>query len=432
MGEMKWRSKWNHDEIRAILLEQFQSFWRHDLGITRHKLIDLEKAKDSPYAVIVSGLRRVGKSTLLAQFAHRIGEKQFYYLNFQDDRFLNFEIDDFNDLFQYLVELFGDRPVFIIDEIQTIRGWERFVRRFMDLGYKFYISGSNASLLSGELGTLLTGRYLTVELLPFSFREFLSIKGIEIPPLDRLTTVDQGRLQDAFLTYVRSGGIPDALKYPELPVLETLFDDVLYRDIVTRYRIESVHVLRELAFTMMSNPATKVSYSKLQKQFFLGSINTIKNYFQYLENSWLFFTVNFYDYSIKRQQISPKKVFTIDTGMANKVGFSFSPNTGKYIENIVYLTLRQKDKSIFYWTSVKDHEIDFYLPSRQYVVQVTYQWDAKTQLRELRAIQEAIHALPVKKALILSDRNEDGIKIESVPVAIRSVAQWLLDDENNK
>jgi len=193
-----------------------------------------------------------------------------------------------------------------------------------------------------------------------------------------------------------------------------------------------VQVLRELAFTMMSNPATKVSYSNLQKQFFLGSINTIKNYFQYLENSWLFFTVNFYDYSIKRQQISPKKIFTIDTGMANKVGFSFSPNTGKYIENIVYLTLRQKDKSIFYWTSVKDHEIDFYLPSRQYVIQVTYQWDAKTQLRELRAIQEAIHALPVKKALILSDRNEDGIKIESVPVAIRSVAQWLLDEENNK
>jgi predicted AAA+ superfamily ATPase len=290
--ENNWRSKWSKDQVKGMLLEQSQAFWQQDTGTERAQLAEIERAARLPHAVIISGLRRVGKSTLLAQLAHHLGEDQFYYVNFEDDRFLGFQPENANDLYQTLLELFGERKIFLVDEVQNVSGWEHFVRRFMDMGIKFYITGSNASLLSRELGTRLTGRYVPVELFPFSFAEFLYFRGEALPDLARLTTIDRAHLHQQLDDYLRLGGVPDALKYPELPLLRTLYDDVLYRDIATRYRIEEVRALKELAFYLMSNPASQISFNKLKEQFRLGSVNTIKNYIEYLENSWLIFTLN--------------------------------------------------------------------------------------------------------------------------------------------
>ena len=362
MNENNWKSKFTNEQIKSMLLEQQQTFWLRETGVERKRLGEIERAMPLPHAVVISGLRRVGKSTLLAQFAHRLGEERFYYVNFEDDRFLGFQSEDANDLYQLLVELFGERKVFIIDEIQNITGWERFVRRFMDQGIKFFITGSNTSLLSRELGTRLTGRYIAVELFPFSFTEFLRFKGYNIPDLTRLTTIETAQLQQALNEYLSLGGIPEPLKYPDLPLRRTLYDDILYRDIATRYRIEEVRALKELAFFLMSNPASQVSFNKLKEQFRLGSVNTIKNYIEYMEKSWLIFTMNVYDYSVKRQQIAAKKVYSIDTGLVNAIGFSFSPNTGKLMENAAFLALRRKAHEIYYYTTPVGFEVDFYLP----------------------------------------------------------------------
>jgi hypothetical protein len=162
MNEIIWKDRWSKDQIRTILFEQSDFFWQRDPGIQREKLKDVQKASALPHAVILSGLRRVGKSTLLAQFAHTLGKEAYYYLNFEDDRFIGFQAQDANDLYQTLIEIFGERKIFIIDEIQNVDGWEHFVRRFIDLGFKFYISGSNAALLSRELGTRLTGRHIPI------------------------------------------------------------------------------------------------------------------------------------------------------------------------------------------------------------------------------------------------------------------------------
>ena len=135
MNENNWRTRWPRDQIRAMLLEQFNGFWRRDTGIERTQLAELERAKALPHAVIISGLRRAGKSTLLAQLAHHLGEDTFYYLNFEDERLLGFEAEDANYLFGLLVELFGERGVFVVDEIQNVDGWEHFVRRFMAVSY---------------------------------------------------------------------------------------------------------------------------------------------------------------------------------------------------------------------------------------------------------------------------------------------------------
>jgi hypothetical protein len=428
MNENNWKSKLSRDQIKSLLLEQQQSFWQRDTGIERTRLAELELASSSPHAVVISGLRRVGKSTLLAQFAHRLGEECFYYINFEDDRFLGFQAEDADHLYQMLLEQFGERKIFLIDEVQNVSGWEHFVRRLMDQGIKFYITGSNASLLSRELGTHLTGRYIPVELFPFSFLEFLRFTGYPIPDLARLTTIDRALLQQVLNEYLRLGGIPEPLKYPELPLLRTLYDDILYRDIATRYRIEEVRALKELAFYLMSNPTGQVSFNKLKEQFRLGSVNTIKNYIEYLENSWLIFTLNVYDYSVKRQQIAAKKVYSIDTGLANAVGFSFSPNTGKWMENAAFLALRRKTHEIYYVTTPAGYQVDFYLPESRQLVQVVQNMDqSATREREIRALVDAMGALKISTALILSDSNTDPIRENGFTITIRSLAQWLLD-----
>lgn len=430
MNENSWKTRWSKDQIKAMLLEQFQAFWQRETGIIRTQLTEVERAKGLPHAIIVSGLRRAGKSTLLAQMAHRLGEDQFYYINFEDDRFLGFQAEDATDLYQVLIELFGERKIFVIDEVQNISGWEHFVRRFMDMGFKFYITGSNASLLSRELGTRLTGRYVPIELLPFSFKEFLQFQGKSLPELDRMTTIDHARLQNSLQSYLELGGIPDALKYPELPLLRTLYDDVLYRDIATRYRLGAVTVIKELAFYLMSNPASFISFNKLKERFQVGSVNTIKSYIGYMENSWLFFTLNVYDFSVKRQQIAPKKIYSIDTGLTRAVGFNFSPNTGRLLENAIYLALRRKIRDIYYLSSPGGYEVDFYIPQNQQLVQVTQNLDQPAvREREFRALQDAMQSVKVKSALILAETHAESFELNGIKVEIQSAAEWLINNE---
>ena len=427
MNENNWRAKWDPDQLKAMLIEQRQAFWSRDIGLERDRLRDVANAEAIPHAVIISGLRRVGKSTLLAQLAHRLGDERFYYINFEDDRFLGFQADDASHLYQHLVELYGDRRIFIVDEIQNIPGWERFVRRFMDLGHKFFITGSNAALLSGELGTRLTGRYQQVELFPFSFGEYLHWRGVDAPFPTPRTTADAGRLQGLLADFLRQGGLPEFLKYPEIDLRRRLYEDVLYRDIATRYRLEAVRELKELAFDLMSNPSRLISFNKLKAQLQLGSVNTVKNFVEYLENSWLLLTTNVYDTSVRRQQIAPKKVYAIDTGLSQAVGYSASPNTGHLLENVVYLALRRHEQSVYYWAAPSGQEVDFYVPERKLLIQVSASIDQRaTRERELRSLDEGMRALDLKEGLLLTNVNVPPIPVSAGTIHVQSIADWLL------
>jgi hypothetical protein len=433
MNEINWLTRYTADQLKALLLEQEATFWSCDLGIPREQLVVLEKAHSLPHAVIISGLRRVGKSTILAQMAHRLGHDQFYYLNFEDERFLGFAPQDMNTVYERLVELFGERRTFVLDEIQNVPGWEHFVRRFMDMGFKFYITGSNASLLSEELGTRLTGRYIPIELFPFSFSEFLRLRQFTLPDLGRLTTADLATLQAQLNSYLDLGGIPQALQYPDLGLHQLLYDDILYRDIVARYHVSEIRALKELAYLLFSNPAGLVSFNKLKESLKLGSVNTVKNFVEYLEAGWLLFTTNVYDYSIKRQQIAPKKVFGIDTGLVRSVGFSFSANRGKLWENLVFLALRRETDQIYYLRSPSGYEVDFYLPKRRQLIQVCLDLSIpQTREREVRALQEGMNHLQISSGLILTGANEEPFQEDGRFIEIRSLAQWLLTYPENQ
>lgn len=418
-------------EIRSLLLEQRESFSRQDPGIERTKLAEISTYIDTPYAVIISGLRRAGKSTLLAQIAKKFypgGE--YFFINLEDDRLISFSAADFARLHELFIELFGNHKVFFLDEVQTIEGWEIFVNRMIRSGYKFYITGSNASLLSKELGTKLTGRHLPIELLPFSFSEYLALKGKSPIDITRLTTEQRGGLKNAFAEYVQKGGIPEAIKYPELPILKTLYDDILQKDIVIRNKLTDVKPLKELAYYLLSNITSLVSFNKLKDLLQLGSANTISSYAGYLEASWLFFVVNKYAFSLKEQQIANKKIYCVDSGLVNSIAFSFSKNKGKLLENIVFLCLWKKYKDVYYYKTRKNNEVDFYIPKERLFIQTSQSLeDLTTRERELRALTEAMKEVEGSQGLILTEDEKNSLKIDNKIVPIFPIYEWMLSEE---
>lgn len=412
--------------LTSVLLEQLESFSFKDLGIKREILSIIKNKLSSDHVIVITGLRRVGKSTLLAQIARKHYSNQYHFVSFEDERLLNFSVQDFDLLYETLDSLFGDKKVFLFDEIQNVLGWERFVRRMHDAGHKFIITGSNASMLSQELGSRLTGRYIKIELFPFSFREYCTFCKVTPPKTKVLTTKQKGKMLKLLLGYLGSGGIPDHLKYPSLNLHKTLYDDVLYRDIASRYNLDNTKSLQELTLYLMSNTATLISYNKLKDLLKLGSVNTVKSYIGHLENSWLFFVINKYAYSIKEQQIASKKVYSIDTGLAKSVGFSFSENKGRLLENLVFLNLRQSSDHLYYYKTSQNTEVDFYLPQEKVLLQVAYRLDDHSREREISAITTAHTEKPDTKMIIVTESQKEVIKTPNGSISVIPVYEWLL------
>lgn len=416
-------------DIRSLLLEQKEEFLRREQGTTREKLVEIKAYKDTPFSVVVSGLRRAGKSTLLAQLAHSFYQNdEYFFVNFEDERFLSFTVSDFTKLHELLIELFGDQKIFLLDEIQNIEGWERFVNRMASSGYKFYVTGSNASLLSKELGTKLTGRYIPVELFPFSFSEYVRFKKIALPDVAHFTTVERGIVRNAFLSYLKNGGIPQALQYPELPIHKTMYDDIIHRDIATRYKITDIKPLKELSFYLLSNISSLVSYNKLKELLQLGSVNTVSSYMGYLGTAWLIFAMNRYAFSVKQQQIANKKVYSIDTGLTKSVAFSFSEDKGRFLENAVFLQLRRLyEEDVYYYKTKKNKEVDFYLPKKKMFIQVCQSLDnPKTYEREKQALFEAMKEVGGSCGFILTEDKKETISFNGKTIIVAPVYEWLL------
>jgi predicted AAA+ superfamily ATPase len=359
----------------------------------------------SVYAMIVSGVRRCGKSTLLFQLL-----KERYadavYLNFEDPRLYEFDLKDFARLDKVIADT-GSK-VLLFDEIQIIAGWERYVRQKLDEGYTLVITGSNASLLSRELGTKLTGRHVTKELFPFSYREFILYRKLE-PSVD------------ALLQYLEIGGFPEFVKQGVNEILNYLFDDILIRDIVARYGIREAKTLQRLALYLMSNTGKLITAGRLKSLFEMGSANTITEYLAYLEDSYLFYYIPKFSDSLRKQAVNPRKVYAIDTGMISVNSMSFSDDRGRKLENLVYLHLRRKYKEIYYFSEKR--ECDFIVVRNGVAVealQVCFNLTPDNFDRELDGIVEALTFLNLQEGKIITvhqkDRYEkDGKVVEAIP-----------------
>ncbi|OPY28949.1 MAG: Archaeal ATPase [Methanocella sp. PtaU1.Bin125] len=388
------------DTIKEIAEIQYQEVVDLDQG-TRRDLLDSVDI-DSPLAVIISGVRRCGKSTLLRQIMKKSGP--FNYFNFEDERAIDFEVSDFEKLDQVFSEMNPEADCYFFDEIQNVPGWERFVRRKQDKGKKFFITGSNSSLLSKELGTKLTGRHLTYELFPFSYAETLRFKG-------------QSSSAATFEEYGISGGFPGYLRYDNDMMLQHIYSDIVVKDIVVRYGLKEPALVKKLAIYLMTNAGREFSYNGLRKAFEVGTATTISNFISYFEDSYLLFAVPKFAYSYKSQVMNPKKAYAIDHGLARANSVSFSADKGRILENIVFLHLRRHYPSIYYFR--ERYECDFIVKDRAgniRAMQVCHRLDEDNLNRETRGLKEAMETLKIEKGTIVTLDQEDTLgDIDIIP-----------------
>lgn len=426
-------------KIKKIIIDQKEEiaeFFKNEKIIERDADSKrLKKYLKHPNILVISGVRRSGKSVLALQ----ILEKEKYgYLNFDDERLAGFAAEDFNKVLEAFYDLEGDLDYFIFDEIQNIKNWELFANRLRRTK-KIIITGSNANLLSGELATHLTGRYINFALYPFSFREFLKYQGKKFKENDFYSTKKISQIKKLFNKYTEEGGFPETYKLGQA-MISKIFEDIIVKDILLRYKIKNQSAFKELANYLLANFGQEISYSKLSNIFKIKDVHTIKNYVSYLSSTYLIFILEKFSFKLKQQAIASKKVYGIDTGLINHLAFQFSENSGRLIENIILLEfLRRKSYSknkleIYYWQNYSHQEVDFVIKEGKKIIQLIQVCSnlgrIQTKEREIKALLKAMQEFKLKQGMIITENEEDEIKIDNKKIKVVPVYQWLLEKYN--
>lgn len=378
-------------DIENVFKDQQIFLFEHQKTVTREYLPKFTILGNQ--IEVISGIRRCGKSTLMRQIILTY-YKNVAYFNFEDSRIFGFEISDF----QKLNEVMGDNyEAYFFDEIQNIQNWELYIRQLHDRGKKIFITGSNASLLSKELGTRLTGRHIRHELFPFSFPEFLQFKKLE-------------NNVESLETYISLGGFPEFLQTENKEVLQNLLKDIVFRDISIRHGIRNTQVLMDLTLFLLSNIGKETSYNSLKKTFNMGSAVTISDYIAWLEDSYVMFLLPRFSWSIKNTSVNPRKVYAVDTGLVNANTLSFSKDLGRLLENCIYLFLKRKGYQLYYFRENK--ECDFVVFEEKVckqLIQVCEIVNNDNLKRETEGLLEAMDFFKMTEGYIITKNQSDTL-----------------------
>jgi len=358
---------------------------------------------------------------IIASFA--IPPSNILYLNFEDERFIDFTVKDFELLYETFLEIENPRgrSYFFLDEIQNVKGWEKWVNRLYEFeNVKVFATGSNSALLSSEVSAALTGRNRQVINWPFSFGEFLTLRGCPIEEKNFYRREKRAELKRLFNEYLELGGFPEVLKIYDTTLLEQYFRDIIYRDVIARYSIRNIKEIKEMALFLASNLGTIQSYKNLKDLIKVKSLNTVKNYLEALSDVFLFFFVDLFSYSIKQQIYNPSKVYCIDTALSSSISFKFSKNLGHLYENLVYIELKRRNKEVYYWRSAKGREVDFVTKKGAKigeVIQVTTSLtDKRVKEREMLALIDAKEELKPHNFIILTEDEEGEETVGNIKV----------------
>lgn len=393
---------------------------------------------DTKEIVVLKGVRRCGKSTLLAQvmdalLSRGIKPQQLLRVNLEEPLF---SAEASVELLEQIYRTWRERVCpegkgyLFLDEIQNIPGWEGWVRGRSDTeDVKIFVTGSSAQMLSREIGTKLTGRQVSFEVYPLSFKEFLRFKGIEVhSELEYIS--GKTLIRHHFLDYLKYGGFPEVVLKEkdddrEL-LLKNYFDDILYRDIVTRHEIRDVANLRNLAVFLLTNNTRVTSVSKLKGNFSISQDKT-ENYLSAILESYLTFQIQKFSWSLKSVQRAGFKPYAIDTGMRNRVAFSFSADTGRLVENVVHNQLRRCHEEVYF--GADGGEIDFVVKEGVTITRRIQVWyedapQAEIPARELAAFNELLEDRA--ECLLLTNDLEKEIEIGGSKVNCVPVVKYLL------
>ena len=413
------------DVLKQVVLQQKEDIVKD--SIERSILKEIIPWIKDTRIIIITGLRRTGKSTLLQQIMNIIDLP--CYVNFEDERFLDFRAQDFEILNEVLTEVYNNPTTYFFDEIQNVEKFESFVRRLQDQGKKIFITGSNARLLSREFGTKLTGRYKAFELYPFSFTEFLNYKKIMILSDDWYSPQKKAELLALFEEYLLVGGIPEYLKNKDDEYVRTIYENIIYKDIITRYSLKREKIIKELVNILSTNNTLPITYNALKEQLGLSNSITVKEYIGYLNNSYLFFELPQFSYSIKEQLRNPKKMYLIDPALQRVCGYSFSPNKGRLLENTVFIELKRKRKEIYFYKNNQGQECDFIIREGTRitkVIQVCTELTKENKERELKGLFEAMKTFQIGEGIILTLEQKEEVHYEGKNVHIIPLPQWLM------
>jgi predicted AAA+ superfamily ATPase len=417
------------EQLKQIIVSQRENILKKSFGIERGVLEEIKAKRKLPHIIVITGVRRCGKSTLLKQIIEKYYKnKDFYYINFEDERLFNFDASNFNDIYETLFEIYGECKTFFIDEIQNINNFETFVRRFYDNGFKFYITGSNANLLSKELGTKLTGRHIDIVVKPFSFLEFLKLKKFKFEKNMIYLTETRVKIKKLFEEYLEKGGMPEYLQFNDTEILMRAYEDIILKDIIVRYNVDNVASIREMYQYMVSNFSNKFSYNAIKKIIEIGSVNTVKKYISYLEETFFAKTINKFEYSMKKQLINDKKLYIIDNGFLQILSTRLTSDKGWLLENMVFNALNIQYADIFYFS--EKQECDFVTLKNKKIssiIQVTWELNETNKQRELTGLLSAMKFFKQKTGLILTYDQEDEKIMDGNKIIIKPVWKWLLE-----
>lgn len=384
------------------------------------------------------GIRRAGKSYLMFQRIHELMKRgvdieEILYLNFEDERFIGLKSEDLDEIKRVYEETFSSRPIFFLDEIQIVPGWEKFVRRLADKNYRVFVTGSNAKMLSSEIATTLGGRFLIQNVYPFSFREFLKFEGFELKSNWLYTPGTRNGVVRSFDTYFYNGGFPELLSFEDKRSwLSGLYQKIFFGDLVARYSLRNSDSMRLLVKKLAESVMQPSSYNRLRNIVSSAGesvgVRTIIDYVGYLQETWLIFSLENYAARFAERE-SNRKYYFIDNGILNL--FIFRPET-LLLENLVAITLhRQFGEKVYFYN--QHIEVDFYIPEESWLIQVSYNIsDVQTFEREVNGIVKAAKFLNAERLQIVTRNDERVIEKDGLSIEVLPIWKWLIQIDKSR
>ncbi len=428
----------NKELIKQVIVSNNEYIHKYINSIVKREDIHLPQSLNK--VIIFYGVRRSGKTFVLFDLFKKHTANSIY-IDFEDDRLQDFSLGDFEKLkealFELKPELIGKKLLFFLDEVQNVKAWEKFCRRAVEReNISIFVSGSSSKIMPYEMHTGLRGRVWSMELLPFSFREYLISKNIDLDDKNIFYGTNKAFLKNHFLKYLNWGGFPEASfiesEFEKRKLLKEYMSAMFFRDLVERYKITNIQLLETLINKLFSSFSTKLSLTSFYKQYkgkFPFSKDLLFKYYKYIVESMLVFEVKKFAESAYKRTRNPSKIYLVDTGLCKRLT---SKDTGRQLENIIYLELRRRGYNIFYFEEGKECDFIVSKDNKFFPFQITYELNENNIKRETEGLIEACKWFHLKNGVIITYDEEKDIRIDGIDIKIVPAWKWLVKREGGE